>query len=388
MDAQLSHNPSEINTQQSLPYEAILANIGDGLVVTDKKGIIISFNKAAETMLGWTKEEAVGKQLQDIVVIEYVNDKAYNKLLGNSEEQQATDTREQSLFFVRKDKSKFIAALKVTSYVVGEEVLGTITLFRDITAETNIDQMKTEFISLASHQLKTPLSTMRWYVTMLLEGDAGALATNQLKFVQNIKTATFRMIDLVTALLNISRIESGRIIVEPVPTDLTKIVTDVLEDVKPKLQKKEQTVNISHSENLPLISVDPRLIAQVFLNLLTNASKYSSEKDVISISLALKEQEVLVTVTDHGFGIPKNEHSKVFDKFYRGENIVTKIADGSGLGLYLVKAIIELSNGKIWFESQTPEEGEHHGTTFFFTLPITGAPAHKGVVMLDTGEDS
>lgn len=381
--------PPQINTDQhqAIRYEAVLANIGDGLVVTDKKGIIITFNKAAEEMLGWGSNDAVGKHIQDVVVVEYVDDKSQSRLLGNmNTDVEAEAGKERSLFFVRKDKTKFPAALKVTSYVAGEEMLGTITLFRDITVETNADKIKSEFISLASHQLKTPLSTMRWYVSMLINGDAGKLSPDQLKFALNIKTATLRMIDMVSALLNISRIESGRINVSPVPTDLRTLISDVLQDVRQKIQQKNQKLEIYHANDLPVINIDPRLVSQIYLNLLTNASKYSPDNSTITLTLSLTEGYLLSQVADQGYGIPKVDREKVFDKFYRGDNVISKVSDGSGLGLYLVKAIVELSKGRIWFESHTKEEcrpGEKEGTTFNFTLPLSGTPAHKGVTVLD-----
>ncbi|HVZ11627.1 MAG TPA: ATP-binding protein [Patescibacteria group bacterium] len=360
-----------INQTEKLKYEAVLANIGDGLIVTDKTGNIITFNKAAESLLGWPAQEAAGKHLQDVVKIQYGEEKfREDAALTDFEPNRVTSKSaagDYSLYFVRRNGTKFPAATTVTSYTEGDEVLGTITLFRDVTTEKNIDSMKTEFISLASHQLKTPLSAIRWYTEMLIAGDAGQLQPKQGEFAANINTSTLRMIDLVNALLNISRIETGKIIVEAKPTDLKKLVDTVVADVKFRADEKKQNLKVEIPDNLPEINIDQNLIRQVYMNLLTNGIKYTQGGGEISLSIAIKEGDIVSEVKDNGYGIPEEEKARVFDKFYRGNNIRDTERDGTGLGLYLVKAIVEISKGKIWYKSEV-----NHGTTFWFSLPIAG----------------
>jgi len=356
------------NQMDKLKYEAILSYIGEGLVVIDKQGKIITFNKAAESLLGYAENEAIGKNLTDIIQFDY----------KSSIEASMVHGRSSALFFIRKDKTKFPAAITTTSYGHDKKILGTITLFRDVTVEQNIDKMKNEFISLASHQLRTPLSAIKWYTEMLLHGDAGKLLPQQAEYAQTIYDSTERMIDLVNLLLNITRIESGRITVEPKPTDLTKLVEEIAQEVRIRYAEKKQSIKVNVHDALPLITVDPRLVRQVYVNLLTNAAKYSPEKSEISVTLSKKETVVLSEITDHGYGIPKEDQDKVFGKFYRAGKLVTHENEGTGLGLYLVKDIVALSHGKIWFIS---EEGK--GTTFSFTLPLSGTPAKEGVLRLE-----
>lgn len=353
-----------------LKYEAILAYIGEGLVVINNAGKIITFNKAAESLLGWKEKEALGRDLTDIIKIDYQ---------ASINESKLTSSKQSSVYFIRKDQSKFPAAITTTSYGLGAAILGTATLFRDITTEQNVDRMKNEFISLASHQLRTPLSAIKWYTEMLLKGDAGKLLPEQTNFANTIYTSTERMIELVNLLLNISRIESGRITVEPQLTDLKVLIEEILDQVKIRYTDKKQKFIANYHEPVPLINIDPRLIRQVYLNLLTNAAKYTPEKGEITVNITTSDTEIISEISDNGYGIPDEDQEKLFGKFFRSSNSGTSKSEGTGLGLYLVKDIVDLSRGKITFKSKVGK-----GTTFTFSLPLAGTPAKKGVMSLES----
>jgi len=274
----LPHPVTDVK-QEELKEETILSNIGEGLVIINKLGKIITFNKAAQALLGWSQDEAIGKNFADVVKVDFEN---------KIEVKKQTLGHQSSLHFIRKDGSRFPAAITTSSYVQGDNILGTITLFRDITAERNNDKMKNEFISLASHQLRTPLSAIKWYSNMLINGDAGKLQTEQQEYAESIYTSTERMIALVNSLLNITRIESGRIMVVPEPTDLKKMLTEIIDEVKIRYGNKNQNYSVSLDDSIPNVNVDPHLIRQVYVNLLTNAAKYTPEKGTIKIKLSKK----------------------------------------------------------------------------------------------------
>lgn len=361
--------------------EAILASIGHGVVVTDKEGKVILVNSAALNILGMDEADVLGHNWpHNIKVLDNERneikkeDLPIYKALKFGEKLTAVD-----YIYITKGEKEISVGITATPVSMNKEIKGAIVIFYDRTHEMEVDRMKTEFISLASHQLRTPLSAMKWFTEMLLMGDAGELNKEQKEFIENIQKSNERMIALVNSLLNISRIESGRIIIEPKEIDFDILLQDILKELEQSLKKKN--INFIHSINdhLGTIKADPRLLKEVYTNLLTNAIKYTPENGEISLFISKKNDDLVSQVADNGYGIPKEEQANVFTKFYRGTNIRKVATDGSGLGLYLVKAIVESSGGKIWFES---EEGK--GTTFWFTIPKEGVPAQEGEVTISS----
>ncbi len=378
--AQLAQKVQEVEAEK-VRDDALLSSIGEGMLAVDADGKIAKINEPAIGMFGLEKASPLGKGVDELVT--FLDEMGKDPV--SAEEKPGFlalrfgQKTEETYQVLRSDQSKIVVAVISSPVRLQGQTIGVIMVVRDVTKEREVDRMKTEFISLASHQLRTPLSAIRWFCEMLLSGDAGPLNKDQTEFAQNIFSSTDRMIQLVSSLLNISRIESGRIIIDPKPTDLKELISGIVNDLHAKIEERNQNLVISVHQDLPKIPLDPRMIGQVYLNLLTNAIKYTPKGGDITVMVSKKDDEIVSQVTDNGYGIPKSQQDRMFQKFFRADNVAKVETDGTGLGMYLVKAIVESSGGKIWFES---EEGK--GTTFWFSLPAAGMKAKAGEVTLDS----
>lgn len=371
---ELQHSTIELSK-----FKLAADSASDHIIITDVDGFILYANDAVEKITGYSKSEIIGK-------------KAGSKDLWGG--LMPKDFYKDMWKTIKVDKKSFVGEItNKRKNGVKYKALSTISpvfdnngdiefyvgIERDITKEKQIDEMKTDFVSLASHQLRTPLSSMKWFLEMLLDGDAGKLTKEQEEYLINIDKSNERMIKLVSDLLNVSRIESGRIIIDPKPTNLHKLVNSVIKESSVLAKSKDIKVTQSLYSKIPKIKIDPTLIQNVYLNLVTNAIKYSNRGGQVTIFVSKKDDYIVSQVADDGIGIPKQDQSRVFEKFYRSANARDIESDGSGLGLYLARAIIESSGGKIWFKSI-----EGKGTSFFFTIPISGTKPKKGEVRLNS----
>ncbi len=236
--------------------------------------------------------------------------------------------------------------------------LGT---FVDITERKQIERAKTEFVSLAAHQLRTPISTIKWYAEMLSAPEAGALGEKQAKYVERIHEGARNMNDLVHTLLNVSRLEMGTLPLAPEETDVSALLTNIIEELAPDIQTKQLEVKTVF--DVKPITTDPKLLRIVLQNLVSNAVKYTPEKGTITIRASQNGRGAHIEVQDTGFGIPPLEQDKIFTKLYRAENAKQKVPAGNGLGLYMSKAITKILGGTISFVSELDR-----GTTFTVTI--------------------
>ncbi|MBL7141862.1 PAS domain-containing protein [Patescibacteria group bacterium] len=362
-------------SQEKDKVDAILHSIGEGVFVIDTDLKITMFNQAAEDLSDFTAKEAIGKKYDRILkfVSEKdgrINDKFIQEAMATGEIKETWgDT-----LLVREDGRKASVANSAAPLKDNQEkVIGCVIAFRDITREREIDRAKSEFVSLASHQLRTPLSSVSWYAEMLLDEDVGKINKDQEKYLQSLYEANLRMVELVNALLNVSRIELGTFAIEPEPTNFIKIADSVLKELAPQIKEKKLKIKKNYALDLPIINADPKLLRIILQNLFSNSVKYTPEKGQVTIEITKQESDALIKVSDTGYGIPKAQQSKIFTKLFRADNVVVKDTDGTGLGLYIVKAVAEQSGGKIWFESK-----ENKGTTFYVTIPLAGMRKKKG----------
>ncbi len=230
-----------------------------------------------------------------------------------------------------------------------------------------LDSAKSEFLSIASHQLRTPLTGIKGYLSMILEGDYGAITPKVKPIIEEVFQNTDRLTRLVNIFLNVSRIESGRFEIDRKDVDFVELTEEVVRTLKLVAEQKKLELIFHHPDKLlPMLKLDKDKIKDVLLNLVDNAIKYTS-KGKIEIFLEKFGEALKVIVKDTGIGIPKGEVRELFKKFVRGSGIAQINTGGSGLGLFIVKKIIEAHNGKVWAESA----GKDMGSSFIFTLPMS-----------------
>jgi len=387
--------------------ETILTNINDAVVLTDTEGVVVAVNKMFEKVFKPAAKEIINRPFDAFIELiknsfaqAAANLPAKNSGGANQPPENSADKKNNSApealenWFRKAFSSYAILEKELTlnrplteygivagtakptfklfttpAWSIEMTMMGRIWVFSDMSNQKELEKARLEFVSLTSHQLRTPSSGIKAFLELILGGDAGPLTETQTDYLNEIYQSNERMIELVEALLNVSKIESGRLVLEPRPVDLIKLSEEVIEEVMPLIKERKQKFEFIKPAESPRVALDARLIFQVISNLLTNASKYNSEGGSIVLQISKETNEILFRVSDNGWGIPKHQQDKIFTKFFRGDNVVMRQTVGSGLGLYIVKQIVEMSGGRVWFESE-----ENKGTTFYFTLPFALQP--------------
>ncbi|MGE5223043.1 MAG: sensor histidine kinase, partial [Omnitrophica WOR_2 bacterium] len=244
-----------------------------------------------------------------------------------------------------------------------------VSIFQDVTHQVEVDRLKSEFVATVSHELRTPMTSIKGYVDVLLMGAAGDLSDKQTHFLEIVKTNTERLAILVNDLLDISRIEAGRVTLSLQPLDLREIARRSASELELRCREENKPMEIATHipPDLPGVLGDPERVQQILDNLLENAYFYTPTNGQIVLSLCQSRNEVQVDVQDNGIGIPPDDQPRIFERFYRGEDPLVLATSGTGLGLSIVKRLVEMHNGRIWFQSRgVPGKG----SIFTFTLPI------------------
>jgi PAS domain S-box-containing protein len=246
-----------------------------------------------------------------------------------------------------------------------QENLGHLFVFRDVTREREVERLKSEFVSLVSHEFRTPLTSIRGYTEMMLDGDIGELSNEERDFLNTILRNATHLTEIVNDLLVVSRLEAGAIKLNLTSVDMSELIKEAIDLLRPQFNDKKQKIKTDISQGLPILEADSQRINQILVNLLSNAHKYTPEGGSISVSLHHDSNWVRVDVRDSGIGLSKEEKEKLFTKFYRAENPETTKAGGTGLGLWITRSLVNMHGGEI---SVTSQPGK--GSTFIFTLPI------------------
>jgi len=348
---------------------AILEAVADGVLVTDSKNQINFVNISAEHILNIESENAMGQALEMFSGLFGKATQTWTQTIHswseNPGEHQQGDTYAEQITL----EDGRVLLVHLAPVIWKKEFLGTVSIFRDITHEVEVDRLKSEFVATVSHELRTPMTSIRGYTDILLMGAAGALNDNQRHFLDIVKTNTERLNTLVNDLLDISRIEAGRVTLSLQALDMREIASDVIADVSRRSQEenKPMKVKVDAPKKLPRALGDMERVRQILGNLVDNAYNYSNADGQIVVRMDQKNGNVLIDVKDEGIGIPLEAQERVFDRFYRGEDALVLATPGTGLGLSIVKQLVEMHSGKIWLKSSgIPGQG----STFSFTLPV------------------
>lgn len=330
----------------------------------DERGEIVVLNHQARRIFGFDLNEEVTKRGLNGKMKALKLDESLKKCLGESKKRLVT----KEVIISQKNGKKQIVRFDVTPVRdANDRIKGKVIILRDITEEKEVDRMNTEFFSVVSHEIRTPLTSMKNAVDLILDGTAGAINENQRKFLSMVDRNINRLSEIISELVDISKIESGTITMELKPLDLGVALNMVKAPLTSKTKEKSISIHTEIPSNLPQVYGDSSKLEQIFNNLLNNAIKFIPEGGHIYISAKDYELDgdfIEVSVKDTGIGISPEKLEKIFDKFYQVENSMTRETKGTGLGLSIVKSLVELQGGKIWVES---EEGK--GSKFTFTLP-------------------
>ncbi|HVW66504.1 MAG TPA: ATP-binding protein [Candidatus Peribacteraceae bacterium] len=347
---------------------AILDGIEQGVVTVDRKGLVTGINPAAQRMLQVTEKDALGSTGTTIIdlrghqgsVLKIAHPLA--ECLEKSRETRSPANAHWSI--MRHDGTMVPVIMAVSPLLEDKESFGAIVVMQDITEERRLDYLKSEFITLASHQLRTPLSAIRWYVELFQE-EQKSLTSTQKSYLHEIDHGLKRMLALLTALLNASRLEGENLKMDVKEIDASQLLHEMNQDCQSLAAEAGQTCRLGSVHGKIMLQSDETLLRIVLQNLISNAVKYSAKGKTIDLGLGEKNGKAVFTVTDHGLGIPKEEQQRVFQRFFRAKNVRAMDTDGNGLGLYITKSIVESLGGTIAFESK-----ENEGTTFTVTFPL------------------
>ncbi len=292
-------------------------------------------------------------------------------------------TRKEKAIYTEHDSSigkKYYYTRLLPEFNKNGEVRTVLAISRDITEAKEIDKVKSEFISVSSHQLRTPLSVIRWCTVMFLDGMLGEISKEQRGYLEKIYGSTKKLIRISNAFFNAAILDLGILSVIPKKIDLIEVARESIKDINPERAEREVKISENYEKDLPEIKADRRLLHTIFKGLLSNAIKYGFNGGNVWIDIRKRDNDIMVKVSDDGRGIPEKEQPKIFTKFFRAENVKGEELYGTGLDLYIIKEIIGNFGGNIWFESPNPDIGKksREGTAFYFTIPLSGMKKREG----------
>src|SRR5262245_9405034 len=349
--------------------ENLVENAADLIISTDLDDHILTWNRGAEVLFGYSKDEVIGKQLSILLPPERVHELEEMR----AKVQISGALRDIEIRSKKKDGVMIYLSLSVSPIRdLDGKIVGFLRVAKDITEKKRyerrlkeLDKMKSDFVSNVSHELRTPLTSIKGSVDNMLDGLTGSLNEKQIRYLNRIKSNTDRLSRLINDLLDLSRIESGHVEVRPTNLPLTALAEEVAEHMKALAAEKLIRIEIPPADPKVTAWADRDKVTQVLMNLISNAVKFTPRDGKITVALEKNGSDYIqISVADTGPGILPEERNRIFSKFYQVANVDKQKPKGSGLGLAISKALVEIHGGKIWMDSEVGR-----GSTFYFTLP-------------------
>ena len=354
----MAHSNSEL-------FHRAVEYVSDSIVITDPDGVIMYSNKAAEKMTGYTFDEMVGSTpaLWSNQVADGTYDKSWEKIKSEGE------PRVIEVVNKRKDGRVYDTEVRISPI---SDDAGNIQFFVrievDITKKKEVDRIKNEFISIASHQLRTPMTGIKWVVERFIKKEK--LSAKGVQYLRDIQTSTHRLSQFIDLLLNASRVEGGKIGIVPRPVELIQFIRSYIIESTPLIESRGLRVIFENHPSELVIKTDIGALRNIIQSLVSNSIEYTPKGGEVEISVEMQEHGIVqVKVRDTGIGIPLDSQEHIFNKFTRAENAKLVKTDGTGLGLFIVKQAVELLGGEVSFVSE-----ENYGTTFTVNIPIESLP--------------
>lgn len=353
---ELESAKKQVDSEKSVD-EAILNSIGDGVVVLNSKTEIILANYQAHVLLGFSQEEMVQKLFGEVV--QAFDEKDQPIPPDQRAYMIAMQTKQNysfNCFYRKKDQTMLAVSVTAAPVITLGEELGIVLVFKDRSKEHQLQLMKDEFISLAAHQLRTPLSVMRWNIELLQKKQTEVLSPEIQEKLSTIYSSNDRMIAIVNDLLNISRLEQGKMTHNLEEVNVVDAIQTAVTEQQLLFESKKINFKLQFdSTQTYIIMVDPVKFHSVLSNLINNAIKFNSENGAVEITISQTPEKIVIEISDTGIGIPTEESHKIFDKFYRTSNAILAQTQGTGLGLFLVKSYLEAWNGSVTVKSPAHE---------------------------------
>lgn len=376
---QLQTSMQTLNKDQSLlqieknKLDAVISGVVDGVVALDAQKNVIVFNSAMERITGWRKDEVIGKPVDAILQLTDTDGNRYFSetylLPIPSPTEETPDTIEKQLLTLttKGQNQRTVNLLASIIHNENEPEATYIITLHDMTKEHQVETMKLDIVSMAAHELRTPLTAINGYMSVILTEFSERLGEEENKFLQRVQISAQQLASLVDNLLNVTRLEQGRLTLQLQTIDWLELIRTMVDEFRFQAGEKQITVHFEEpAEQFPQIQVDKLRMTEVLMNLISNAIKYTDFGGNVYVSVELADDSVTTHVRDTGVGIPPKNVKQLFTKFYRVDNRLSTQNKGTGLGLFITRTVIELHNGTIWVDSEVDK-----GSTFSFSIPLT-----------------